>query len=169
MNNHLTYIEEPKLKFAHNQSAEDSRDGLTLFGPYQSVGGSSTIRAGYVGTQVGLEYYHTFVMQMNRPIYTKSLGRPFFPGFKSVFGIDWSPDPSAKIILQEEDLQVALSIPNLKERTYSLVSLYLDAIKRYIDDEESVIDIWYVIVPNTVLTLCRSKSVSGKPDRKSVV
>lgn len=163
MNNHLTYIEEPKLKFAHNQSAEDSRDGLTLFGPYQSVGGSSTIRAGYVGTQVGLEYYHTFVMQMNRPIYTKSLGRPFFPGFKSVFGIDWSPDPSAKIILQEEDLQVALSIPNLKERTYNLVSLYLDAIKRYIDDEEAVIDIWYVVVPNTVLTLCRSKSVSGKP------
>lgn len=87
MNNHLTYIEEPKLKFAHNQSAEDSRDGLTLFGPYQSVGGSSTIRAGYVGTQVGLEYYHTFVMQMNRPIYTKSLGRPFFLASNQFLGL----------------------------------------------------------------------------------
>ena len=35
MNNRLIYIEEPKLKFAHNQSTEDSRDGLTLFGPYE--------------------------------------------------------------------------------------------------------------------------------------
>ena len=30
-------MEEPKLKFAFNQSAEDSRDGLTLFGPYEKI------------------------------------------------------------------------------------------------------------------------------------
>ena len=161
MNNSLAYIEEPKLKFAYNQSAEDSRDGLTLFGPYQK--GSGAVRVGYIGTQTCLDYYHTFVMQMNRPIYTKSLGRPFFPGFKSIFGIDWSSDPSAALILRDDDINTALAILNLKERTYNLVSLYLDKIKQYIDDEESVIDIWYVAVPNSVLTLCRPKSNSGKP------
>ena len=31
-----------------------------------------------------------------------------------------------------------------------------------IEDEESVVDIWYVVVPNAVLTLCRPKSLSGK-------
>lgn len=36
-NNQLYYMEEPKLKFAFNQSAEDSRDGLTLFGPYEKI------------------------------------------------------------------------------------------------------------------------------------
>ena len=55
-----------------------------------------------------------------------------------------------------------MAITNLKERTYNLVSLYLNAIKKYIEDEESVVDIWYVVVPNAVLTLCRPKSLSGK-------
>ena len=54
LNNRLYYLEEPKLKFAFNQSAEDSRDGLTLFGPYEK--NSGTIRAGVIGTEKGLEY-----------------------------------------------------------------------------------------------------------------
>lgn len=160
MNNRLIYIEEPKLKFAHNQSTEDSRDGLTLFGPYEKS--DRPVHAGFVGTNASLAYYRSFVSQMNKPIYTKTLGRPFFPGFKSVFGIDWSCDPAASIILDEEDIDSTLSIVNLKERTYSLVSLYLDAINRYINDEETAIDIWYIVVPNKVLTLCRPKSISGK-------
>lgn len=52
-------MEEPKLKFAFNQSAEDSRDGLTLFGPYEK--NSSTIRVGVICTEKGLEYYRSFV------------------------------------------------------------------------------------------------------------
>lgn len=153
-------MEEPKLKFAFNQSAEDSRDGLTLFGPYEK--NSSTIRVGVICTEKGLEYYRSFVCQMNKPIFTNSSGRPFFPGFKSVFGIEWPVEPTATIILSQSDLDTALAITNLKERTYNLVSLYLNAIKKYIEDEESVVDIWYVVVPNAVLTLCRPKSLSGK-------
>ncbi len=61
-NNQLYYMEEPKLKFAFNQSAEDSRDGLTLFGPYEK--NSSTIRVGVICTEKGLEYYRSFVCQM---------------------------------------------------------------------------------------------------------
>lgn len=160
MNNRLVYLDEPKLKFAYGQSTEDSRDGLTLFGPYKR--GSGIIRVGFVGTSESLEYYRSFVSQMNKPIYTKSSGRPFFPGFKSVFGIDWPTEPTAHIILEKRQLESALAITNLKERTYNLVSLYLGAIQRYIDNEESVVDMWYVVVPNAVLTLCRPKSVSGK-------
>ena len=157
-NNQLYYMEEPKLKFAFNQSAEDSRDGLTLFGPYEK--NSSTIRVGVICTEKGLEYYRSFVCQLNKPILTNSSGRPFFPGFKSVFGIEWPVEPTATIILSQSDLDTALAITNLKERTYNLVSLYLNAIKKYIEDEESVVDIWYVVVPNAVLTLCRPKRLS---------
>ena len=160
MNNQLVYIDEPALKFAYNQSAEDSRDGLTLFGPYDQTSGN--IRVGVIGTKTGLRHYHSFVSRINKPIYTKSLGRPFFPGFKSVFGINWLPNPTATIILTEENIDSILSISNLKERTFKLVSLYLDKIKQYIDDEESVVNIWYVVVPNSVITLCRPKSKSGK-------
>lgn len=160
MNNKLHYIEEPKLKFAHNQSAEDSRDGLTLFGPYMKS--HSSIRVGVIGTNKGINYYQSFVSQMNKPIFTNSLGRPFFPGFKAVFGLDWPVEPVTRIVLKEQDLEKALAISNLKERTYKVVSLYLDAIKQHISDEEAAVDIWYIVVQNDVLTLCRPKSISGK-------
>lgn len=161
MNKQLQYVEEPRLIFGFNQTADDCRDGLTLFGPYEQ--GKGSLRAGFVGTRKGVEYYSSFVARINRPIYTQSLGRPFFPGFKSVFGMDWSPKPSASLIISDDEISSALAISNVKERTFSIVSLYLDAIQRYIDDEESAIDIWYVVVPNKVLSLCRPKSVSGKP------
>ncbi len=160
MNNRLVYLEEPTLRFAFNQSSADSRDGLTLFGPYEKNNGS--IRAGFIGTASGLKLYRSFVQQLNKPIYTGSLGRPFFPGFRSVFSIDWPTDPAASIILDDDDINAALSISNLKERTYKLVSLYLNRIMHYIENEETVVDIWYIVVPNTVLTLCRPRSASGK-------
>lgn len=168
MNNKLTYISEPKLKFAYGQSTEDCRDGLTLFGPYTSTRGS--IRVGVVGTDGQIALYSSFVSQMNKPIFTKSFGRPFYPGFKSVFGIEWPVEPSLKLLVKQSDIDEKLSIPNVRERTYQLVSIYLDAIKRCLEDEESAIDIWYVLVPNTVLSLCRPKSSSGKTtfDKKRI-
>lgn len=160
MNKRLMYLEEPKLKFFHNQSTEDSRDGLTLFGPYEQRSG--TIRVGFVGTSDGLGFYRSFVEQLNHPIYTESLGRPFYPGFSSVYGVEWPVDPAATIVLDNAEIESILETANIKERTYKIVSLYLDAIKQYIDNEEGVVDIWYVVVPNAVLTKCRPKSTSGK-------
>lgn len=167
-NNQLSYIEEPKLKFAYGQATEDSRDGLTLFGPYEHSKGM--IRVGVVGTEEHIELYSKFVAQMNKPIYTKSFGRPFYPGFKSVFGIEWPEEPTKRLILKQDDIGERLAIMNLRERTYQLVTLYLDSIIKCIEDEESAIDIWYVLVPNSVLSLCRPKSYSGKAsfDKKRI-
>lgn len=167
-NDQLTYIEEPRLKFAYGQATEDSRDGLTLFGPYENTKG--IIRVGVVGTKATIGLYSNFVAQMNKPIFTKSFGRPFYPGFKSVFGIEWPEEPALKLIIKQEDIDERLAINNLRERTYQLVSLYLDAIMKCIEEEETVIDIWYILVPNTVLTLCRPKSYSGKAsfDKKRI-
>ena len=167
-NDQLTYIEEPRLKFAYGQATEDSRDGLTLFGPYENTKG--IIRVGVVGTKATIGLYSNFVAQMNKPIFTKSFGRPFYPGFKSVFGIEWPEDPALKLIIKQEDIDEKLAINNLRERTYQLVSLYLDAIMKCIEEEETAIDIWYILVPNTVLTLCRPKSYSGQAsfDKKRI-
>lgn len=161
MNKELSYINEPILQFGYNQFTEDCRDGLTLFGPVEKRHG--TIRVGFIGTQQSLNYYSSFVTQLNCPIYTQSLGRPFFPGFKSVFGIDWPTNPEKTLILKESEIDSALNIPNLKERTYNLVSLYINTIKNYIDNEEGAIDIWYIVVPDLVLSLCRPNSISKKP------
>ena len=129
------------------------------------------IRVGVVGTEEHIELYSKFVAQMNKPIYTKSFGRPFYPGFKSVFGIEWPEEPTKRLILKQDDIDERLAIMNLRERTYQLVTLYLDSIIKCIEDEESAIDIWYVLVPNSVLSLCRPKSYSGKAsfDKKPVL
>lgn len=168
MNNSLYFFDEPKLKFGFEQSAEDCRDGLTLFGPYERSNGS--IKVGVIGTKENTELYNSFVKTLNSPIYTESAGRPFFPGFYTVFGRELPSIPEEIIIIDKNDIDEKLKISNLKERTYQVVSLYLDAILKFIKDEEKAIDIWYVLVPNDVLTLCRPKSQSGKAsfDKKRV-
>jgi hypothetical protein len=46
----LIRLPEPKLLFGHNQSVEDPRDGLTLFGPLDE-GKTFGIRPAVIGTK----------------------------------------------------------------------------------------------------------------------
>jgi hypothetical protein len=155
----MTYYEEPKMEFAFSQSAEDCRDGLTVFGPYQQARGS--VRIGVIGTNRGLFAYSNFSSNVNKPVFTESAGRPFFPGFKAVFGLDWSVDPVAKIELADEEIDALLETKNLYERTSKIVSLYLDRINKYMENEETQVDLWYVVIPHRIWLLCRPKSASG--------
>jgi hypothetical protein len=159
-NKELVYYNEPCISFGYSQSTEDSRDGLTLFGPYKKSTGE--VKIGVIGTLDGINAYKSFVAEINKPIITKSAGRPSFPGFYTIFGLNWSSTPITSLLLDNEKILKLLSIKNLYERTYQLVTLYLDQIKKYIQTEESQIDLWYIIVPHQVWSLCRPKSVSGK-------
>lgn len=161
MNIDLTYYTEPEMEFGHSQLADDARDGLTLFGPYKTSTGSA--RIGIIGTQKGISAYEEFSSNINKPVYTQSLGRPFFPGFQTVFGLDWPKAPVATINLDEDQISEILNIKNLHERTYAVVSLYLNEIKKYIQTEESQVDLWYIIIPSQIRSLCRPKSKSADP------
>ena len=156
----LKYYSEPQIEFGYCQHTDDSRDGLTLFGPYSRAIGEA--RIGIIGTQKGIEAYSVFCNEINRPIYTKTAGRPFFPGFQTLFDLKWPSEPTACILLDSNDLDKKLKIKNLHERTYQLVSVYLSKIKRYIQFEEGQIDLWYLVIPREIWSLCRPKSNSGK-------
>lgn len=168
MNNNLYFFDEPKLKFGFDQSAEDCRDGLTLFGPFEKSSGP--IKVGVIGIEEHIKLYSSFVKMLNTTIHTDSTGRPFYPGFNAVFGRELPNVPEAKIRIDKADVEEKLAISNLKERTYQIVSWYLDAMLKFIKDEETVIDIWYVLVSNEILSLCRPKSRSGKAsfDKKRI-
>lgn len=162
MTRKLHYFEEPKLQFAYEQTTEDCRDGLTLFGPYSQAKGS--IKVGVVGSKYGLSCYSSFVRRINQPIFSTSLGRPFYPGFSSVFGIEWPESPSAHLNINPENINSLVEEKNIKVRTYKLVSVYLESILKYIKNEESPIDLWYIVIPYPVWLKCRPKSVSKAPD-----
>ena len=156
--NSLKYFEEPCVVFGHSQTTEDSRDGLTLFGPFQPSSGA--VQIGVVGTKKGLDAYKYFTQNINKPVYTKSAGRPFFPGFHAVFGLHWTSTPTAILTLDENEISRLTKIDNLYERTYQLVTLYLDVIKHYTKNEERQVDLWYIVIPKSIWSLCRPKSRS---------
>ncbi len=159
-NNYLKYYQEPLAKFGYSQCAEDCRDGLTLFGPYTRTSGH--VKIGVIGTLDGLEAYKTFCSEVNKPVFTESAGRPFFPGFQAVFGMNWPSTPVTYITIQKDEILRLLNTKNLHERTYQLVSLYLSGIKKYLENEEGQVDLWYIVLPSDIWRLCRPKSVSGK-------
>lgn len=158
--NHLRYYAEPQVEFGFGQIAEDCRDGLALFGPYVKV--NSDMKIGVVGSEEGVKAYSYFANEINKPVYTKSVGRAFFPGFKTVFGLDWPVTPTASITIPSDQINKLIDIKNLHERTYQLVSLYLEEIMRYLENQEVNIDLWYIVISKEIWRLCRPKSTTGK-------
>lgn len=168
MNNQLIFLKEPQLLFKYEQRLEDPRDGLTLFGPYEQLPAYS-IQAGVVGTLRGLNLYQEFVRTLQRPIFstradrpTLSIQRPTFPGFEAVFAIQWPQTPVIKRVIDPILLEKKVANPNVNIRTYELVSLYLDEIKRAYIEEEARIDLWFVIVPQRIWHQCRVRSDSQR-------
>ena len=137
MINELIRLPEPLLLFNHAQAMEDPRDGLTLFGPLEQ-GSPLGIRAGVVGTKIGVAKFQTWVDRIQKPVRTKSLipSRPVFPGFESVFRkpLASSKLPVQSVEIDEEELKKGVNKIRYK-RVYETVELFVTAIIRTRDEE----------------------------------
>ena len=152
-------LDEPSLLFAHNQAMEDPRDGLTLFGPLDK-GKPFGIRAGVIGTKEGLLRFRKWVEKIqyltsNNP---PQIARPPFPGFEAVYRIPWNPKPSIEIQISNIELNKSLHIDDKHQRVYKTVELYSDKIIVALQQEETKVDLWFVIIPDNVYKYCRPKS-----------
>lgn len=161
MNNNLIYFDEPKLTFGYDQTSEDPRDGLTLFGPYEKST-SRSVQVGVVGTQKGIDSYVNFVERLGKPIISTNVQRPSYLGFETTFGIKWNSKPIIEKVIDEDTINSLVATSNLQERTFKIVNLYLDEIKRAKSEEEANIDIWFVVIPKSVWLKCRPQSASSK-------
>lgn len=167
MNTSLKYLEEPKLEFGNNQLAQDPRDGLLLFGPYEKLTNYS-VQAGVIGASRGLQLYSSFVERLSKPILSKKtlygrvlddeVQRPSFPGFEAVFGIGWDKNPSFSITLRDIEIKKILAEKNKKIRTRRFVDLYLQEIIRTIQEEDVNLNIWFLVIPRKVYLACRPNS-----------
>lgn len=156
----LIKLPEPALLFGHDQAMEDPRDGLTLFGPLDT-GKPYGIRSGVLGTGDGIRRFKNWVERIQSPISNDppQISRPMFPGFTAVFGIPWHPEPSIEMEIASEEIYNVLLIDDEHQRVFRTVEIYSVRILETLRQEDSAVDMWFVIIPDDIYKYCRPKSV----------
>jgi hypothetical protein len=169
----IIHIPEPQLLFGKNQTAADPRDGLLLFGPYESWGDSGkfnsfTVNAGVVGTSAALAAYKGFVRDIKKPIFStkrqkngaivsNELQRPSFPGFEAVFNIHWPETPEKFVSIEENSIkEIIAREKNKRIRTNKMVDLYLERIEEATREEDLNVNVWFILVPTLIYKECRA-------------
>lgn len=159
--NQLIYIPEPQLCFGHEQQLDFSKDGLMLFGPLDGSDRPSSLRIGLVASPKGVERYKKWVETINDYIPSgnaDAVHHTPFPGFEAVFGAKWPIEPVCIIKVPEKRILETIRIKDRYQAIYNTVSLYEDEIRRHLREEESSVDVWFVVVPEEVHKYGRPKS-----------
>lgn len=156
----LLYLKEPELLFNHEQSVDDPRDGLMLFGPLER-GKPAGIRSAVIGTAEGIRRFKRWHSSIIKPVYNQpaSVARPFFPGFEAAFRCTWNPEPVLSVTIDERTLSRAILIDDGHRRVYEAVNVYLAQIEKTLREEDVRPDVWCVIVPDDVRRYCSPRAV----------
>lgn len=161
--NELIKLPEPTLQFAHKQSVEDPRDGLSLFGPLDG-GKPHGIRAGVIGTANGIRIYKEWVKKISSPIidldekgHPKD-NRPLFPGFQTAFDVRWDSDPFQTIIIPDGEIEKFVYLDDPHQRVFQTVDIYANRILDAKDKEDQTPDLWFVVIPEVIYKNCRPLS-----------
>ncbi|MCL4529057.1 MAG: hypothetical protein M1282_06560 [Chloroflexi bacterium] len=144
--------------FKYGQAVEDPRDGLTLFGPLDQ-GKPYGVRAGVLGTKDGIARFVRWVERIQKPVMNDppQIARPPFPGFETAFQIPWNPEPALRIEIPTEELKT-IFLSDKHQRVYKTVQVFSDRIIQAIKEEDTKVDIWFVIIPDDVYQYCRPLS-----------
>lgn len=157
----LGYLKEPALRFAHKQSVDDPRDGLSLFGPFDK-GLVDNFSVGIIGTPEGIRRCKNWLYKINRPVYhpKSDIAKPFFPGFEEVFGVSINLNAIPELPVDEKLLRLFYRYDDPHVRVGEIVDLYVDRLLKYINEGERIPRLWFVVIPDVVYTLCRPKSAN---------
>jgi hypothetical protein len=159
----MSYFPEPTLLFRYDQAVEDPRDGLSLFGPLDK-GSPYGIRAGVIGTAVGLQRFRHWAAKIQRPLIESDsdelfqLSHPPYPGFEAAFRIPWNPIPVLEIEITPSKITESIFLSNKHQRVYKTVDLFADQILRALNDEDVKVDLWFVVVNDDIYKNCRPES-----------
>lgn len=168
--NTLLWLDEPLLSFGHDQALEHPKDGLLLYGPYRNPLRGGQLRIGLISTNEGAGRYQTWSEQISKPIAPRKPGDPnhtVFPGFQAVFGVGWPEQPTVSLVVDSAALSHAIHIEDRHQAIYKAVSLYSEAIAKYLRERsETSVDLWIAVVPEDVYRLGRPKSSVPKEERQ---
>ena len=162
----IKYIDERNLTFANGQFATDPRDGLMLFGPFDSkrIRGQASI--GIVGPcslRIKMqEYLRSLHGEIRSKMDVKK--HPSFHGLESIFGIYINFDNIPEIEISLESINGALKYADPNIRVHKLVNLYVDQLRKYYREQEIPVSTWIVVIPETIFTYGRPKSKIKKTE-----
>ncbi len=156
----LELIDEPELSFGFDQKTAFAKDGLLWFGPVEDVQRPSVMRVGFVGSPKGLVLYQKWVEQINLPIPAGKDATHHlpFPGFEAVFATHWPVKPTCALKLPEKKILDTIRIRDRHQAIYNTVTLFEQEIRRYMNEEDSAVDLWFVVVPEEVFKYGRPQS-----------
>ena len=156
-------LPEPSLEFRYGQQVTDPRDGLSLFGPYDTDTPShpSSLSYGVVGTSRGVELFQRWSEAMASAWTEAPHGNtqkwPPYPGFRAAFDSDWHSKPVWTLELDDRTLSEAARRHDRYERVYSVVNQYLAALQDLSKLDESI-DVMVCVVPEEIYRTCRPES-----------
>ena len=159
----LQIIQEPLLEFRYGQKLSDPRDGLSLFGPYDTntPGHPGILSYGVVGTSQGVELFSKWAEAMIRPWVDAPKDRyrlwPPYPGFRAAFASEWKVNPVWKHELDGKDLSQLARRHDSYERVHSVVDKYLDVFQD-VEQLDERISVMICIVPDEIYQTCRIQS-----------
>lgn len=156
----LKYINEPELTFAKNQKAIDPKDGLLLFGPFDQSRIVGQKNIGIIGPKLLRVKMVNYLRKLHSPIINsdRTIARPNFPGLETIFGININFENIPQIEVNEKDIEKYLNYIDSHQRVHNLVNLFVDKLVNYTETEEMPVDVWLVIIPETIYKYCRPKS-----------
>lgn len=132
-----SYLSEPKLQFAHGQACEHPKDGLFLFGPYDSSDCQGGIRYGTLGTFLGIERFRRWVSQVRASI-PPAKDAPHlttWPGFAAAFGVQFPASAQVEIALDGAKISEAIRRTDRHMAIHETVSLFESEIRRHLKHE----------------------------------
>lgn len=168
MNNPIVVFDEPELEFRYGQRVIDPRDGLSLFGPYDTDSPTHPKTISYItiGTKDGITKYSQWVSIINNPAVSAPKDRtqiwPPYPGFEAAFNSEFAPNPLYSHEVDLKKLHEASIQRNANERAYQVVDLYLSGLEKLKMMDEKI-GVVICIVPDEVWLNCRPKSHVTNP------
>jgi hypothetical protein len=155
-------LQEPSLVFRHGQAVDDPRDGLSLFGPFDTDATSHPRNISYavVGAPQGLDAFAEWARALNTPLVAEGLDHrlwPPFPGFDVAFNTSWPAKPTRQSEIAEGRLADLARNVDPSRRAADVVDIYLDAIRRMTTGDAKA-DLIVCVVPDLVYESCRPES-----------
>lgn len=157
----LIPFKEPRLRFGYDQALEDPKDGLMLFGPSEAASG---LQYGVVGTPAGLAQIEAWLgkVQKGIPADPNVASSVTFPGFETVFRAALPLKPRIQLTIDPDTLGKTVKLSDPHQRVFDTVDMFAGPIRRFVEEEDPKIDLWFVVIPEEVWKLCRPQSILSR-------